>query len=198
MVLPRFQTIKNLGLRAIRVYDERNNPVDVDRVGRAIITTDALHAHTHDGSSYFYTHIFTGVANDAAGEILLQTTSSHAPHMRVIAVAGGAAELELFEGTTFSAAGTSGTPRNRNRFKADSAFLTATHTPTVTDAGTSIFIEEIPGGKGGNSLGGSGTLDEVVFKTSENYLLRTTNRSGVAQDLSFVLFWYEPKNGDPS
>lgn len=199
MVLNRFTNILGAGIRAVRLYDEQNNRANVDRISESLGTIDVLHHRIHQGVVYSHNQILTAVANDASVNLLLQVPASHAAHLRAVLAAGGDAELRLFEGTTFSNAGTGVTPRNRNRFAGDNAQLTVSHTPTITGDGTELSTVFVPGGRGGNAGGGTGGLfAEYVLNVGTNYLLRGTNRAGQRQNLNLQVTWYEPNGDDPS
>lgn len=191
--MSRFKTIFGAGVRAVRIYDEQDHRANVDRVAEALTVIDTLHQRTHEGVVYSHNQIFAGVTNDADIEVLMQVPAGMYPHIRIQQNAGGDAEMRVFEGSTFSAAGTAVTPRNRNRNVPDASAVTLTHTPTITVPGTELVTLFVPGGSGGNASGANGIIfEEFILKPSTDYLFRGTNRAGIAQDMNSVLTWYEP------
>jgi len=48
-------------------------------------------------------------------------------------------------------------------------------------------------GKAGLAVGDKdGFGREIIMKTSEDYLVRVTNKAGANADIAFNLIWYEP------
>ena len=177
--------IKNVGVRHVRLYDEGDRPVRADEISEGVITIDTTHRRTHQGISFFLNR-FANIANNGTIEVLIQVPVNEGAHFRVVVQAASLSELQIFEGTTFSAAGTTLTPRNRRRSSSNSSVLIITHTPTITDDGTELLKVVIPAGSG------AGFLEEIDLDQNTVYLLRATNRGGGAADLNFLLRWYEP------
>ena len=81
---------------------------------------------------------------------------------------------------------------NKNRASAKVNTATVIRDPTINNAGTLIENEFIPGGTGGNAIGGaSEARAEWVFALNTLYLVRITNRAGNAQPMSLAIEWYE-------
>ena len=164
-----------------------------DYINEAAVVQDEIHTNIHRGIMFVSGHSAEAVANDASVEVLIQVGSTRACHVQFGGSAGGDFEFELFEDTTFSAAGTAATPTNRNRFSSITAVTTVTHTPTLTADGTKITGGLRPGGSGGNATGSSTKgFAEWILKTDTVYLARLINRSGNAQLLSLGMDFYEP------
>lgn len=168
-------------------------PVHVDEETGALTVSDAVHHQIHLGQLFSVGYGAEGIADDGVVEILLQVpTTLDEAHIRIDGVAGGNAQFFLFEGTTFSAAGTSLTSINQNRKSANTALVTATHTPTITGDGTEIVSGYIVGGSGGNAQGGIAALfQEIALNPGDDYLLRLKNLAGTAQLLAISAHWYE-------
>ena len=157
---------------------------------------DFAHSKVHAGDFYTVSKISNAVASSGTLEIFIITGSTYELHMNFNTSAGGDSEFYLFEGTTVSANGTALTPYNNNRVSSNTAEASFYHTPTITGDGTQLYVDFVPGGSGvfgaGGTAGGpirSGT--EVILKQSTNYLVRVTNTSGGAIDLSMGLGFYE-------
>lgn len=155
-----------------------------------VIETD--HARVHEGVSFIAGGLFTGIANNAVVEFLIQSASiiHFLPNVSV----SGDAEVYLFEDTTFSAAGTPVTKFNKNRNSTKVSDAVITHTPTITADGTQFPPNFIPGGHGGIAIGGEdgGYSREIISAIGKVYLLRIKNVSGIAATICPKIEWYEP------
>lgn len=155
-----------------------------------IILTE--HARIHEGKAFMAGILDDAVADAASLEILIQAVN--AMHVIFNVSASGDCEVHRFEGTTFSATGGALTAFNKNRFSAIESGGTITSAPTLTADGTELPPGFIPGGSGGNSLGGQdgGYEREIILASSTDYLFRMTNISGLAAIINGSIEWYEP------
>lgn len=155
---------------------------------------DYTHHKVHEGKFFSGAYYNSSVANGATIEILIQVGSTSTFHMKFAATAGGDSTVQLYEGTTFSAAGTAVTMSNHNRASANSFSGTITHTPTLTLAGTQINgTGYVTGGDKHTGSGGEfGFNNEFVLSKSTNYLLRLTNNSGSAVKACLAVEGYQP------
>ena len=180
-------------LRAIQAMAAR---LVLDPTSNSLQVIDFVHHEVHEGDTYqasFKTPDGAPLADNATLEVLIQA-GNQPMHTVYAAAAGGDAEIALFEGTTFSAAGTAMPARNMSRLSTNTALATITHTPTTTLDGAQLQNAFLPGGAGGppSTPGGAARQDtEWVLAPDTNYLLRLTNRSGGAQPASLVVQWYE-------
>lgn len=176
------------------VANDDRATADVDVVNEALVMQDEIHANIHRGVMFSGSYFDLAIADDASIEILFQVDASQSAHLRFGGASGGDAELEIFEGTTFSAAGTAVPTNNRNRLSGNTASTVITHTPTLTGDGTSLMAMYVPGGTGFlfTQGGQSRSFEEWILVPGQDYLMRITNRSGVAQPLSALLDFYEP------
>lgn len=158
----------------------------------AVRIVDTVHVRIHEGKSFIAGGIFNGIANNASIEFLVQVVNvMHA--IADISVSGDC-EIHMFENPTWSDVGISAPSFNKNRNSLVVTGATLTHSPTITDDGTEFPPNFIPGGSGGNALGGQGKgfESEMLFKPGNSYLLRVTNVSGVAATICPKIEWYEP------
>lgn len=161
----------------------------VDPVNKGLITQNEIHTNIHKGIFFTCTRREENLSNNGALNVLVQVTA--AAHVRFSLAVGGQCHVDLFEGTTFSAAGTPLTCRNRNRFSSKTASTTMTYAPTISTDGTALAETYIPGGTHGTAEGFiKSSFEEWVLKPG-NYLLRITNKSGIATDLSTTIDHYE-------
>lgn len=156
---------------------------------RVILTE---HARIHEGKAFSAGLYNAALGNNASIEILIQPVN--AMHMIFGASAGGDCEVHRFEGTTFSAAGGALTAFNKNRFSLIESGATITSAPTLTVDGTELPPGFIPGGFGGNATGGQdgGYEREMILNSTEVYLFRLTNISGISAPANSIIEWYEP------
>jgi len=159
----------------------------VDSWNNALVTMDEIHANVHRGIMFEASHANASVANNGDVEVIVQVHADQAAHMRWFAAAGGDMQIEVYEGVTYSSAGTSILTPNLNRFSSNTATALVSHTPTLTDDGTLLASSILPGGTAGRQ-----PPIEWILKTGEDYLFRLTNIDGGNQAVSLALDWYEP------
>ncbi len=167
---------------------------EVGSLSKALAVVTAIHKRVHDGGMFQLDRVVEAVADDGTIELLVQVPAATQVHLRFAAAAAGDARISIFEGTTFSDAGTAMTAVNRNRVPTISTpGSVVTHTPTVTGDGTELSDVLIPGGSGGNASGGTDDgFQEWILAASTDYLVRLKNISGGAAHLGLQLNWYEP------
>lgn len=191
--------VRGIGMRGVRLYDEQDNRVNVDRISESLGVIDVLHHRTHQGVVFDRSHTFAGVLAGNDVDILLQVPAEGPPsHAQVEVNSGASATVTFFEGTTFSDPGTALTPVNRNRISSKTAVLLVSHTPVVTMPGTELISRFIPSGQGAQAAGGSSSFEEYILNFGTNYLLRITNEGAQAENINIILTWYEPDLADPS
>lgn len=167
----------------------------VDSFSGAVGSIDQEHLQIHRGVTYTISRQVT--IDDSGGatptyEFLASVPASTYPHFRHIIVQsdGGPFVVELYEGTTTSADGTSITPYNNNRNSSNTSSTACYYGPTITDDGTLIEAFLAPSTKG--SFGSDGA-NEWILKPSTKYMVRITNNTAGAGTSEFVvnINWYE-------
>lgn len=166
---------------------------EVDELANQLVTIDAVHHRAHEGGLFSTGATAAALATATALEFLIQTAAAPSSlHLRGTVQLGGDGDVEFYEGTTFSAAGTAAGAVDHNRDTANVALGTFTHTPTLTADGSLLFASEIIGGRGGNAVGGeTSSFQEWILAPSTNYLLRLTNTSGQAQVAIIQVDFYD-------
>ncbi len=164
--------------------------------GDHINSIDSTHAYTHKGHTYMSGHSNTSVADNTSISLLLVTGALYDAHMTYEITAGGDVYVDVFENTTTSNNGTAITSfiKTRGIVGGDAATnVVVTHTPTVTNDGTSLGPQWfVPGGTRQLASGaGSNTREEWVLKPSTKYLIRVTNMSGAAKFIGIRATWYD-------
>lgn len=154
---------------------------------------DFAHYETHSGNTFSGGYYNSSLADASSIDILIQNGSTSTYHMICAAAVSGTCTMQVFEGATFSNAGTSVTMTNHNRTSAKTFSGTVTHTPTLTGTGTQLNgTQLIPGGDK-HSVGVSGSFtSEIILAKSTNYLVRLTNISGGAIKASAHIEGYQP------
>ncbi len=167
----------------------------VDSVSGAALAIDFVTALIHEGKAFKTTLYDASIADTASQELLIQV-SDNPIHLNLTIAALGDFEVFLFEGTTFSAAGSPIVPLNLNRASALASTCVFNDSPTITADGTEIAHTVLPGGQRNqavdNEVGGDG---ELILAPNTDYLVRATNFSGSASRVSTSVTFYEPDLG---
>jgi hypothetical protein len=155
---------------------------------------DTVHDRIHQGRYFSGGYYNAAVANNASIDLLLVLGAINNFHCVMSGAAGGDSLLQIYENTTYSAAGTAVGMTNHNRSSAKVFDGAVTSMPTITAVGdqlnSTLFV---PGGQKAQSSGGEGTFSsEFVLKLSTAYLFRLTNISGAAKNMSVLLKGYQP------
>ena len=176
-------------------------PMEVDDSG-SLVTIGHAHSKVHQGTYYNASHYFSAVSNNADALLLLKLGSKSCHSVIQIGITGDSI-LKFHEAPTLTADGTSISVVNHNRTKALQspayvATTTAFHTPTIGDSPLNYGTPLIPGFvlPGGTKDKGGGAIAEAsgeqwVLAASTNYLIRVTNISGSAQNISIDIAFYE-------
>lgn len=175
------------------LVDADGNAITVNGSVGALVTVDAIHRQIHIGRLFEAGHYATGIANAGTVDILI-VTAINSPHVRFQIGASGAATAQLYEDVSASANGTAVSSFNRNRNSANTVTTTLFHTPTITNTGTALMLEYLPGGEAsGNRTVGSTlpTFEEWILKPATKYLVRITNVSGSAISAAANFAFYE-------
>jgi len=164
----------------------------VDSISGARLVIDFVTALIHDGKGFKATLYDAALADAASQELLVQVQDNQV-HMSAVIAALGDFEALVFEGTTFSDAGTPLVPLNLNRASSRLSTAIFSSVPTITADGTEIFHAVLPGGQRNqaldNEVGGDG---ELILAANTNYLIRATNFSGAASRVTTSVTFYEP------
>lgn len=175
----------------------RNRTFRIDSFSKHAVVMGDIHAHIHEGILFEATFMDEAVVDDGVILVRITTAADQPCHMRIVPGAGGDAQFNLFEDTTFSAAGTEIIPTNRNRFVSTTAVTTVRHTPAVDAPGTELLPpagQFLPGGSGFFATPGSTTPEfgEWILAAGTEYLLQVMNLAGTTQPAGLSLLFYEP------
>lgn len=167
----------------------------VDDQTNALKTIDTVHHEVHEGEMWHASYTNSNVANGANLDFVMVTGATKECHAAFEVFAGGQVTVYLYEAPTLSNNGTGVTAYNMKRSHVGSATATTTHTPTVTQTGTTALVNGriLPGGTSATTRIGGGirTGVEWILAANTKYLLRCTNSSGGAIAINAVVEWYE-------
>jgi hypothetical protein len=145
-----------------------------------LVTADAALAQVDSGFMYHCSSLNASLANDASFDMAITNPADDYIHMIVEAAGSGTSELYLYEGTAFTG-GNAETVFNLKRTSTrlwGGVMVTA---PTVSDVGTLLSVQVMPGGARNQASGGSASFSlKWICKAGTNYMVRLTNRSGGA------------------
>lgn len=143
----------------------------------------------------------SGVVNALANANLAGGTDAVYCHLKPAALActGGPVTVTLREDSSFAAAGTAATPRNRKRIGTpDNSKLTCKTiaNATIVAGGAAVTLDTtvLPGTSSGAKLGSSSqAAEEWVLKPGGTYLVALANETspGATVTVGYELFWYE-------
>jgi len=175
--------------------DIEGNPVtprvDVATGGQVVVTHYEAEVHQSNRfkASYLQPH-GSELADDAAHDFLIKVGALSAHASLRIAV-GGDSDFLFYEGTATSNDGVALDSISKNRVTVGVALTELYDAPTVTVAGTLLLSLFVPAGTKKALSGGDWGETEWLLVPNTNYLVRITNRSGAAIQLSFSLGWSE-------
>ena len=157
-----------------------------------------LQAYLQQGHFYSVSKIFAAVADDGVGELLVRVPSNTTLYVNIFGASTAQFQGFLFEAPTNSDDGTTQAVIATNRSDGKTSGVLAFHTPTITGTGTALGEVVAPGGTKNQSIGSSGGGNvEWVLDGGKDYLVRITNNSGGAADISIGLGFYTFKDPSP-
>lgn len=148
------------------------------------VVVDYPHHQVHEGEAFIFSDLQTGglavaATRDIRVSVGALAATTHTPHLLLEFIADALAEIEIYEGTTWTSGGTAQVGYNRNRNVADDTgtlYVPGATALTVNAIGTSIWKGMTTGAK--NSAGGTDRgAYEFVLKPSTEYCVRVTSRT---------------------
>lgn len=188
---PRLLLTDNAGNLYVLLTDGTTTAV-IDPALFALTTIDCAHRQVHLGNYFIASNIFLAVAGAGTADLRIIVAATKALHAIVNITVEGKATVHFYEGTTYTGAGVGVTVYNKNRASLTASTATVQHTPAVNVLGTNIYQSFMHGGSRNFAIGSSrGNAQEWIFKKSGDYLIRVTNTSGAASDISIEVEFYE-------
>jgi len=161
---------------------------------KTVIQNPRFFYKIYEGYGYAASHRFEGVADDATGEIYLENPSGSGKEIFIVAIdviSTGQGWVDIYRDNTVIASGTAITPVNLNFEKAYASVASVEHSGTYT-TGDQVHGSVVPGGARVRAVGGAAEVGEsVVVPEDYNFLIRVTNKSGSAADMSIRILWWE-------
>jgi hypothetical protein len=150
------------------------------------VTIDGYQVTVDEGKAFFHAdrHV---ISNNAEMRYLLKTGTTHSElYTLSMSTSSAPVRIEVFEGTLVSANGSTETLHNMNRQSASASTNLLYLNPTVTSDATELLSLQLEGAK---NIGSHDTLfhGRMIFKASENYMIRITNTSGATATVSILL-----------
>ena len=130
-------------------------------------------ALVHKCCLYHASHRFVAVASASVAEVLV-VTPNVAPetwHISFRVYMSKEGHAHLFESVTTSADGTAVGFNNKNRQSTCTSGIVIKHTPTVTNDGTQLKVEQV----GAKKVGGGNEDSDWLLKANTKYLVRATS-----------------------
>jgi hypothetical protein len=189
--IARFLFTDAIGRLYVLLSDGTTTAV-IDPTLSALVTIDGVHRQVHLGNFFVVSRYFAAIAAAGTADLRVLVGAAKALHVTISVAAGANANVDVYEGTTYTAAGAAVTIYDRNRTTANASTATAFHTPTVLVLGTNLFDGFCPGGSKQSAMGSvRSNGQEWIFKKSTDYLIRVTNVSAGNADYSIEVEWYE-------
>jgi len=147
-----------------------------------------------DGVAFSASNRFEGVANDASIDLLFENPSDSGKKVFLITaevISFGRGYIDVYRDSGVTVSGTAVEPVNLNFESANESVCNVEYGGTY-DLGASVHRTVIPGGSKVRAIGFAVEVGEsVIIPENHNLLLRFTNKSGAATDMSIRLIWWE-------
>ncbi len=166
--------------------------VDVNPAARAVYTSRAQHSRIARSLEFCGCHRYLAVSDDASVYLLGKVGADKNAHGDFKVSCEGKVYIELYEAPTITADGTPVTILSVNRQTLGTPASTLFHTPTIEADGTELNCSMV--GTAGVAHGAGGTTAArcyFLFKKSQNYLLKVTNKKGGNADINVSYSWHE-------
>lgn len=168
------------------LFDNDANPVPVIG-GEFLPFASESHMKLMEGKLYQHNQLEAGINSGSIVTMGVSTPGTLVPYITMVVDATAETEWHMYEGGTLNGGVAADTP-NRNR--------TSTRTPQTQfyknpDSGAytaTLYQARTPGGV--NSLTPSGTSDEWIFDTNQNYILEVSSLSN-NNDITIDVVFYE-------
>lgn len=176
----------------------QSQPLEVDEITNALVTIPVVHHEIHESETWIVSSKSADgapIADNGNFDLLFRVGAGINAHATGALAAGGDAEFLLYENPTATLDGTPIARVAMDRSNVQVATSVGFVAPTIGAVGTQLFQFFSPGGTGGNSAGGVGSIarpnTEWILRAGQDYLWRGINRAGNAQPMAGLVQWYE-------
>lgn len=172
-----------------RVDDNTVVPIKLDGSTQDIQVVEHEHAEIHSGDHYNYCDYALAQGLGAIIEFVFTTPNTTLwTHLVFEVFSSTGATIELYEGTTTVAGGTTITPRNNNRNSANTSSITLIKDPASIGGDGTRAAGFLAGA--GRTAGVVIRDREYVLKQNEAYLVRVTSLAA-SNNIGWCAEWYE-------
>lgn len=167
------------------------------------VRVDSEHYRIHNGQTFIAGYGWLESVSTASlvadnASVMLHVVPGAGMHAVMDVSASGDCDVYHYKETSSATTGTELTNFNKNEFdnKTSDTVISWGTTAMTTDLGTAYPGKFLPGGSGGNAVGGQdgGFARELIMASGTNYATVVTNRSGGVASISITYEWYEPTN----
>ena len=165
----------------------------VDRATKATTTINYAHHEIHDGSHY-YIKGYVELDTDADIDFCITTPDSTKWGHMLFSISGTSiTTIEIYEGSTYSTAGSAVTAINNNRNSTNTSVMSIASERSITALGTKISASKFGTATNpGNPLAGGSAAreDEVILKQNTSYTFRIISGAD-GNTIDYRANWYE-------
>lgn len=174
------------------ILSDGTTSAGIDSKLGALCVIQAEHHEIHVGESFIASYFWDDVADNGTARMHIVVGADKELHATITVVTEAKGELDLLEGTTWTANGTAVTIYDKNRTTGNTSNATAYRDGTINAAGTKILESFMPGGTKNFAVGSARSgAQEWIFKKSTDYLVRWQNRGGAVKDCAIIIEFYE-------
>ena len=159
-----------------------------------IISNPRFFYYVLNGQAFSVSHRFEGVSSGASVDLLFSNPSGSGRKVYIVmveVVSFAQAWIDIYRGNTIMASGTALTPLNLNLESSNSSVADVEYGGSY-GLGTLALNTVCPGGSKIRAVGGTVEIGEtVVIPEGYNILVRVTNKSASATDISIRIIWWE-------
>jgi len=143
-----------------------------------LIAMDSTQSQVDHGFMYHCSSVIASLTNDVSFDMAITTPSDDYIHMIIEASGGGTCEVSLYEAPVFTG-GNAETVYNLKRTSSRVWGGTMVTAPSVSDPGTLLSSQIMPGGSKNQAIGGHASFNlKWICKAATKYMVRLINRSG--------------------
>jgi len=160
----------------------------------SLITSHQLWQKIVDGKAFSVSHRFTNIASNAEAVMVFVNPADSDKTAYIVAVeviTMAQAWVDVFHDNDITDIGTRVTPVNLNLGSNNTSAMQVGYNGSYTEGVQAVNIV-CPGGSHIRAIGGATEVGEsVVIPPGKNILVKVTNKSASAQDLSIRILWWE-------
>ncbi len=148
----------------------------------------------NEGYGFSISHRFEGVAADGSVELYFENPANSGRKVYIVVVevvSFAQAWIDIYRNNSVSSSGTKLVPVNLNFEKNIQSIVGAEYGGTY-NLGSLVHSTVVPGGSQIRAIGGAVEVGEsVIIKNGYNFIVKVTNKSSAASDLSIRVIWWE-------